>query len=138
MTRLLDVNVLMALLWENHEQHERARRWLLTVTEFSTCPVTQLGFARVSSHPMLGYGLLPEQAFAVLRRFLADARHRFLPDDLSSEDRILLTDRIPGSNHITDYYLAAMALQHGLVLATFDAALSRAFPGEPAVVELVP
>ena len=46
MTRLLDVNVLMALLWENHEHHGQERRWLQTVAEFATCPVSQLGSAR--------------------------------------------------------------------------------------------
>jgi toxin-antitoxin system PIN domain toxin len=135
--RLLDVNVLMALLWENHEQHDRARRWLRTVTDFATCPVSQLGFARISSHPMLGFGMSPDQAFGVLRRFLADSRHRFIPDDLSCEDRVLLTEHIPGSNHVSDHYLAALARQHGLALATFDEPLSRAFPDEPALVELV-
>ena len=138
MTRLLDVNVLMALLWENHEHHERARRWLRKMTEFATCPVSQLGFARISSHPMLGYGMSPEQAFGVLRRLLADSRHRFVPDDLSCEDRVLLTERIPGANHVTDHYLAALTRQHGLSLATFDEALSRAFPDELGLVELVP
>lgn len=137
MIRLLDVNVLMALLWENHEQHDRARRWLRTVPEFATCPVSQLGFARISAHPMLGFGMSPEQAFGVLRRFLADPRHRFIPDDLSCEDRVLLTERIPGSNHVTDHYLAALARQHGLALATFDEPLSLAFPDEPRLVELV-
>ena len=138
MRRLLDVNLLMALLWENHEQHEWARRWLRTVTEFATCPVGQLGFARISAHPMLGFGMSPEQAFGVLRRFLADPRHRFIPHDLSCEDRVLLTERIPGSNHVTDHYLAALARQHGLALATLDEPLSRAFPDEPGLVELVP
>src|SRR5438067_358323 len=127
----------MALLWENHEQHEPARRWLRRMTEFATCPVSQLGFARISSHPMLGYGMSPEQAFGVLRRLLADARHRFVPDDLSCEDRVLLTERIQSANHVTDHYLAALARQHGLTLATFDEALSRAFPDEPGLVELV-
>ena len=28
MTRLLDVNAPMALLWENHEHHVKARSWL--------------------------------------------------------------------------------------------------------------
>jgi toxin-antitoxin system PIN domain toxin len=135
---LLDVNLLMALLWENHEHHERARSWLQTVTEFSTCPVGQLGFARVSAHPMLGYGMSPEQAFGVLRRFLADPRHRFVADDLSCEDRVLLTERIPGANQVTDHYLVALARQHRLTLATFDAVLSRAFPDEPGLVMLVP
>ena len=71
MTFLLDVNVLMALLWENHEHHQVARPWFRQVTDFATCPVTQLGFARVSSHPALGYSMSPDKAFSVLRRFLA-------------------------------------------------------------------
>jgi toxin-antitoxin system PIN domain toxin len=135
--RLLDVNVLMALLWGNHEHHDRARQWLRTIAEFATCPVTQLGFARISSHAMLGYGMSPEQAFGVLRRFLGDPRHRFIADDLSCEDRVLFTEQIPGANDVTDHYLAALARQHGLVLTTFDETLSRSFPGERALVELV-
>jgi toxin-antitoxin system PIN domain toxin len=135
---LLDVNVLMALLWENHEHHDRARQWLRAAEGFATCPITQIGFARVSSHPMLGYGMSPEEAFGVLRRFLADARHAFVHDDLSCEDRALLTERIPGAKHVTDHYLAALARQHGLKLATLDEPLSRAFPDEPALVALIP
>lgn len=137
MIRLLDVNVLMALLWENHEEHERARRWLRMVKEFATCPLSQLGFARISAHPLLGFGMSPEQAFGVLRRFLADPRHHFIPDDLSCDDRVLLTESIPTANDVTDHYLASLARQHGLALATFDEPLSRAFPGEPALIELV-
>ena len=87
---------------------------------------------------MLGYGMSPEQAFGILRRLLADSRHRFVPDDLSCEDRVLLTERISGANNVTDHYLAALARQHGLALATFDEPLSRAFPDEPGLVELVP
>lgn len=137
MTCLLDVNLLLALLWENHEQHEPARRWFQSVTEFATCPVGQLGFVRISSHPMLGYGLTPEQAFAVLRRLLADARHRFVPDNVSCDDRVLLTERITGPNQVTDHYLAALARRHGMTVATFDEPLSRAFPGEPGLITLV-
>jgi predicted nucleic acid-binding protein len=51
----------MALLWENHEHHEVARRWLRGITEFASCPVSQLGFARISSHPLLGYSMPPDQ-----------------------------------------------------------------------------
>lgn len=137
MTFLLDVNLLMALLWENHEHHAVARHWFKSVTAFSTCPVAQLGFARVSSHPLLGYGMSPEQAFSVLRRLLADARHQFVPDDLSCEDRVLRTDSMGGANQITDHYLAALARQHRLSLATMDEALVRAFAGERDLVQLV-
>ena len=109
MTFLLDVNLLMALLWENHEHHQIARAWLRHVTDFATCPVSQLGFARVSSHPALGYSMSPDQAFAVLRGFLADRRHHFVPDDLSCEDRVLRTDLMAGANQVTDHYLVAVA-----------------------------
>ena len=98
MTRLLDVNLLMALLWENHEQHSKVRAWFQGVLEFATRPVVQLGFARVSSHPLLGYGLTPESAFGVLRQLLANPRHRFIPDDLSCADRVVRTDLMGGAN----------------------------------------
>ncbi len=137
MTFLLDVNLLMALLWENHEHHQVARRWLRGVTEFATCPVSQLGFARVSSHPLLGYSMSPDQAFGVLRRFLADPRHRFVPDDLSCADRVVRTDLMMGANQVTDHYLVALAQQHRLSLATFDEPLVKAFAREPGLVALV-
>ncbi len=137
MTKLLDVNLLIALLWDDHEFHERARTWLQKCATFATCPVSQLGFARISANTKLGYRVSPEHAFGILRRFLADPRHGFYPDDLSCADRALLSENIPGANHVTDHYLAALARRHGLVLATFDVALSRAFLAEPALVEIV-
>lgn len=137
MTRLLDVNVLMALLWENHEHHVKVRSWLKGVSTFATCPVVQLGFARVSSHPLLGYGMTPEAAFGVLRQLLADPRHQFVPDDLSCADRVVRTDLMVGANQITDRYLVALARQHGFSLATLDEPLARSFAGEPNLIDLV-
>ena len=137
MTFLLDVNVLMALLWENHEHHQVARAWLRQATDFATCPVSQLGFARVSSHPSLGYSMSPDQAFSVLRSFLADARHRFVSDDLSCEDRVVRTDVMVGANQITDHYLVALARHHRLTLATFDEPLASAFAKESDLVQLI-
>jgi uncharacterized protein len=135
-TWLLDINFLMAVLWENHEHHSGARSWLKNISSFASCPVVQLGFARVSSHPLLGYGMSPEQAFSVLRRFVADARHRFIPDDLSCEDRVVRTDLMGGPNQITDRYLVALARQHQLGLATLDEPLVKAFASEPGLVIL--
>jgi toxin-antitoxin system PIN domain toxin len=136
-TYLLDVNLLMALLWENHEHHPIARRWFQSVTDFATCPVSQLGFARVSSHPLLGFGMAPDQAFGVLRRLIADSRHRFIPDDLSCEDRVVRTDLMGGPNQITDRYLVALARQHQMTLATFDEPLAKSFASESGRVTLV-
>ena len=59
MTFLLDVNVLMALLWENHEHHQVARPWFRQVT-FATCPVTQLGFARVGTQAQFALATFDE------------------------------------------------------------------------------
>lgn len=127
----------MALLWENHEQHTQARSWLKSVSAFATCPVVQLAFARVSSHPLLGYGLTPELAFGVLRRFVADPRHEFISDDLSCTDRVVRTELMAGANQITDRYLVALARQHGFSLATLDQPLARSFADETGLVELV-
>ena len=137
MTSLLDVNILLALLWENHEHHPKVRAWFKGISAFATCPVSQLGFARVSSHPLLGYGMIPDDAFAVLRRLLADPRHQFIPDDLSCADRVVRTDLMTGPNQITDRYLIALARQHGSSLATLDEPLARTFASEPNLVQLV-
>ena len=137
MTCLLDVNLLMALLWENHEHHSKVRPWFKDDSAFATCPVSQLGFARVSSHPLLSYGMTPDDAFGVLRRLLADPRPRFIPDDLSGADRVVRTDLMSGPNQITDRYLIALARQHGCSLATLDEPLARSFATEPTLVRLV-
>ena len=79
----------------------------------------------------------PDQPFGVLRRFLSDPRHRFVPDDLSCEDRVLRTDLMGGANQVTDHYLVALARQHGLSLATFDEPLAKEFAGETVLVGLV-
>ena len=137
MTCLLDVNALMALLWENHEHHPKVRTWFRQVSGFATCPVSQLGFARVSSHPLLGYGLSPEDAFSVLRQLLADPRHHFIPDDLSCVDRVVRTDLMGGANQITDRYLVALARQHECCLATLDEPLAKSFQAEATIVHLI-
>jgi toxin-antitoxin system PIN domain toxin len=136
-TRLIDVNLLMALLWENHEHHSRARLWFKGVSAFATCPVVQLGFARVSSHPLLGFGLTPELAFGILRQLIADPRHEFIPDDLCCTDRVVRTELMAGPNQITDRYLVALARQHGFSLATLDQPLARSYENEAGLVELL-
>jgi uncharacterized protein len=127
----------MALLWENHEHHMKVRSWFKGVSAFATCPVVQLGFARVSSHPLLGYSMTPEAAFGILRQLIANSRHSFVSDDLSCADRVVRTDLMISANQITDRYLVALARQHGLLLATLDEPLVKSFSGEPTLVELV-
>jgi uncharacterized protein len=115
----------------------KAVLWFKGVSAFATCPAVQLGFVRVSSHPLLGYGLTPELAFGVLRQFIADPRHEFIPDDLSCADRALRTELMASAHQITDRYLTALARQHGFSLATLDKPLAKSFADEPRLVELV-
>jgi len=73
----------------------------------------------------------------VLRAFLADVRHHFVPDDLSCEDRVVRTDVMMGTNQITDHYLVALSRHHRFTLATFDETLAKTFAKEPDLVQLV-
>jgi predicted nucleic acid-binding protein len=50
---LLDVNVLIALAWDDHEHHTSAQAWFGRLADefFATCNVTQSGFVRLSLNP---------------------------------------------------------------------------------------
>jgi uncharacterized protein len=137
MTLLLDVNALLALAWEDHQHHEIVTRWLRGVKSFATCPITQGGFVRLSSNPLLGFANGTEDAFASLDTFLADARHTFWPDDLSFGESETRRDRIASHNQVTDKYLVALARKHKGGLATFDGPLAKAFADEPRLVTLI-
>jgi predicted nucleic acid-binding protein len=48
---LLDVNVLLAYGWQHHPDHVAVSTWLEKVEKFALCPITELGFVRVSMSP---------------------------------------------------------------------------------------
>jgi predicted nucleic acid-binding protein len=52
MTYLLDIATLLAWLWD-HEHHERVLAWQKGQT-VALCPITELGFLRISSQPAQG------------------------------------------------------------------------------------
>jgi predicted nucleic acid-binding protein len=47
---LLDVNVLLAIAWHNHQFHATAVAVLSAQNRGATCALTQLGFIRLSSN----------------------------------------------------------------------------------------
>src|SRR5688500_16677150 len=102
MTFLLDTNALLALAWQNHEHHPRVTRWLRSVKSFATCPITQGGFLRLSSNPVLGFANGTGDAFTSLDSILADKRHRFWPDDLSYGESEVRRDLIRSHTQLTD------------------------------------
>jgi len=49
---LLDINVLIALLDQDHLMHAQASQWFATQTQrgWASCPITQNGCLRIMSH----------------------------------------------------------------------------------------
>ncbi len=125
---LLDINLLVALLWANHEQHEAARAWFQAQRRFewATCPFTQAGFVRVSSNPrVFADAPSPGKAIEVLEANLRHAKHRFWQDDISFAESIApFADLLTGHQQVTDAYLLGLAIRKGGILATFDASIA--------------
>ena len=126
MRALLDVNVLIALLDQDHSMHERARDWLASQAShgWASCPITQNGCVRIMSHA--GYpNALPTAAIMQrLGEAVATAHHRFWPDDLSLLDaRVADRTRIHGPRQLTDLYLLALAVRHRGRFVSFDASI---------------
>jgi uncharacterized protein len=69
---LLDVNVLLAIAWPNHQFHEAATALLSSRNRWATCALTQLGFIRLSSNPAaVATGRSPREAAGLLARLVA-------------------------------------------------------------------
>lgn len=141
---LLDVNVLIALLWKPHPQHETAQAWFRRSGKhgWATCPFTQTAFVRIVSNPVFsGDAAAPEQAMSLLTPNLGLSSHEFWPDDLPLAEAIApFRKRIHGHRQIADAYLLGLALHRKAKFATFDRALSYLIPeGSPhraAIVEI--
>jgi uncharacterized protein len=129
-TVLLDANVLIALLVDDHVHHEAAENWFVGLDEnFATCPITQGSLMRL----LIREGQSADTARAVLSETTARPRHEFWPDDVSYAD--VPVPGIVAHRQVTDAYLARLARAHRSRLATFDQALAKLHDG---VAELVP
>ncbi len=114
MKHLLDVSTLVALLWQNHVDHAKVSRWV-SGKKLVVCPLTELGFMRVSTSPAFN-ATMPE-ARAALEAFLKTEKPEFIPADV----RALAGEVAPSSQKTTDWYFGNLAQAHGLQWATLDA-----------------
>lgn len=133
---LLDVNTLLALGWVEHEAHAWVVKRLThgAAPRWATCPITQLGFIRISSTSgIFSRNLSPHQAHAALAALCRDEKHHFLGEHLSALDCDFSALNEP--RQTSDAYLVALARHHGLCLLTLDKRLVNAFLGAP--VELL-
>jgi predicted nucleic acid-binding protein len=132
MSWLLYVNMLLALRWATHPDHVATRGWLNSVDEFYTCPITELGFLRVSLSPW--YAADWQAAQDSLAALHARPSYRFLPDDVDGSSSPPTSYR-----DTTDAHLVALARTRGLKLATLDTALvSKQWALGIAVNPLIP
>lgn len=126
---LLDANLLIALLVDDHVHHDVAEQWSTHVSgPFATCPITQGALLRF----LVREGASGGEAQRFLGEVVAHEAHRFWPDDLGY-DRIDLA-AVVGHRQVTDAYLAGLARIHGGRLATLDRGLAAVHPD---VVDLV-
>lgn len=137
---LLDVNVLLALAWPNHQFHSAARERLQDSDElWMTCALTQLGFIRLSSNPsIVGVAKKPAEAASLLALLVEDSRHAYLgslPAPAEEATRRIFGGLL-GHQQTTDAYLIWFAEDSGTTLLTFDTRL-QALAQTPESVEVL-
>jgi hypothetical protein len=131
---LIDTNLLLYATFKATSEHERARRWL--DEQFENAPRiglpwhSVLGFVRLASNPrVFRDGPSAEQSWRVVREWLSASnawvpqptdRHAGVLDQLYSSTSV-------DSRSVMDTHLAALAIEHGLVLCSADSDFAR-FP----------
>lgn len=121
---LLDVNVFVALVSENHIHHQVATEWLNTPgLEWAVCALTEAGFLRNATAPRAGQ-ITMREATAVLARMARQPGYHYLP--ISADWKTLCSPfftRLYGTKQVTDAYLLGLAVLEDLVLVTMDKAI---------------
>ena len=119
MTCLLDVNVLLAVIWDEHPHHQPAFEWIKGKS-VAVCPISELGFIRISTNAKSSFNAPMAQARELLKSFLSERDSARIPDDLPA-----LESNPQKSDEVTDNYLAALAARHDLKLATLDGGINH-------------
>ncbi len=114
----MDVNLLIAAIWSSHADHLKADAWTRR-KKLATCPITDLGFLRISTHPK-ALNCSVAGARALLADFLSKHSVEFVPCDLPP-----LRARATRSHDMTDVYLAELAYARGMKLATLDTGIGH-------------
>jgi len=116
---LVDVNVVIARIFEAHEHHRPAVNWFDSPgLEWALCPWAEAGFLRFATRPNR---LTMGEATAILDELVLHPGYHCYP---STYYWSILTkpffSRLYGHKQITDAYLLGLAIHDGLILATFD------------------
>ncbi len=129
---VVDANLLIYAHVTSYEQHEAAREWLegqLTSTPRVGLPwPSLLAFMRLVSNPRVF--AKPESVVDSWRQVEAwlDAEPAWIPVPTSRHQEVLgdcIGDTTLRANDVPDAHLAALAVEHGLKLATSDSGFAR-------------
>jgi len=135
---LLDVNVLLALAWPNHQHHATAHRWFRREVRYgwATCAITQLAFIRLSSNPAYtAEAVTPGAAAALLQQYCDHPHHQFWESPAAAEPR--LYQQALGHQQVNDAWMVELARQRHGRLVTFDAPL-QVHDAAGVVVHVIP
>lgn len=117
------MNVLIALLDEDHPRHDAARSWFEynSGQGWASCPLAQNGCIRILSQPRYPNPLGILGVVERLRGLTSTTNHEFVPDDISLlTESVVEISRVSGHRELTDVYLLALAVAHGFRLVTLD------------------
>ncbi len=140
MRALLDANVLLALLDQDHVDHARARAWIEAEIShgWASCAITENGFVRVISQPRYSNPISVRAAIDLLDTASSTSHHEFWTCTTSVRDRsVIQRSRVHGTREVTDVYLLGLAVSYGGRLVTLDRSISRAAVPSAKVDQLV-
>ena len=121
--RLLDANLLVALIVSDHIHHALAEEWFARDgAGFATCPTTQ----RALMQFLIREGATAAEAAGVLSTIAGNERHQFWADDVDLRHATFAG--VVGHRQVTDAYLAALARAHDARLVTLDRGLAALHP----------
>ena len=124
MRALLDVNVLIALLDENYLNHTSVSDWFVDHIEQGMgllSLVAEQDPYGILSQPSYPNALGIAEAVDRLCAAVSTPYHRFVADDISLlDDASIDGGALSGPRQITDVYLLALAVAHGIRLVTLD------------------
>jgi toxin-antitoxin system PIN domain toxin len=119
---LPDVNVLIALHFEDHVHHAEALTWFQEGSQFATTALTEVGFVRVSMSPVaIAEPFSPSEALEALRRLRAHSRSVFWADDTSLAHSDIVARVLAGHKQVADLQLLNLVESRRGQLVTFDA-----------------
>ena len=125
---LLDVNVIIALLDPEHENHERAHAWFDSggAEAWLSCPTTQNGVLRIVTNPRYSNTQPMSVVIDSLTSLVLTPGHTFVADSMTLLGSQTDRDRLVASGQVTDTYLLGLAVMNEAMLATFDRRLVTA------------